>query len=128
MSNLGTVTPSTCVSHDHPSKLESLFVRAVVHPYNILHLPIMRLINVKSMELEEFFDESIPRYAILSHTWTTDEVLYKDFQEDELDTSNPRSAKIVGCCTQAALDGQQYVWVCTMSKSSSESRPDSCII
>ncbi|KXH39011.1 HET domain-containing protein [Colletotrichum salicis] len=38
----------------------------------------MRLINVNSLRLEEFFDDSIPKYAILSHTWGKDEVTYQD--------------------------------------------------
>ena len=29
----------------------------------------MRLLNVDTRELEEFFGNEIPRYAILSHTW-----------------------------------------------------------
>ncbi|KAK2775654.1 het domain-containing protein [Colletotrichum kahawae] len=38
----------------------------------------MRLINVDTLELEEFFDDSIPRYAILSHTWGQEEVSFQD--------------------------------------------------
>lgn len=40
----------------------------------------MRLINTRSLELEEFFDVSVPRYAILSHTWEKEEVLFADMQ------------------------------------------------
>lgn len=29
----------------------------------------MRLINVSNMEMEDFLDDSVPPYAILSHTW-----------------------------------------------------------
>ncbi|KAF4931234.1 Vegetative incompatibility protein HET-E-1 [Colletotrichum viniferum] len=38
----------------------------------------MRLINVNTLELEEFFDENIPEYAILSHTWGREEVSFQD--------------------------------------------------
>ncbi|KAF4876063.1 Vegetative incompatibility protein HET-E-1 [Colletotrichum siamense] len=38
----------------------------------------MRLINVDTLELEEFFDENIPEYAILSHTWGREEVSFQD--------------------------------------------------
>jgi len=40
----------------------------------------MRLINVETLEMKEFFDVSIPPYAILSHTWGSDEVSYQDWQ------------------------------------------------
>ena len=40
----------------------------------------MRLLNARSLELEEFLGE-IPRYAILSHTWEEEEVLFADFQD-----------------------------------------------
>ncbi|KAK4208997.1 hypothetical protein QBC37DRAFT_451447 [Rhypophila decipiens] len=34
----------------------------------------MRLINTTTLELKEFFDSSVPDYAILSHTWEAEEV------------------------------------------------------
>jgi hypothetical protein len=36
----------------------------------------MRLLNVNSLELEEFIEDSVPKYAILSHTWATEEVTF----------------------------------------------------
>ncbi|KAF3811171.1 Vegetative incompatibility protein HET-E-1 [Colletotrichum gloeosporioides] len=38
----------------------------------------MRLINVETLELEEFFDEDTPEFAILSHTWGKEEVSFQD--------------------------------------------------
>ncbi|KAK1453902.1 HET domain-containing protein [Colletotrichum melonis] len=38
----------------------------------------MRLINVNTLQLEEFFDDEIPLYTILSHTWGKDEVTFQD--------------------------------------------------
>ena len=38
----------------------------------------MRLINVKTLEVEEFFDDRIPTYAVLSHMWDTDKVTFSD--------------------------------------------------
>ena len=39
----------------------------------------MRLLNVKTLAFEEFMDErAIPSYAILSHTWDAEEVMYQD--------------------------------------------------
>ena len=44
----------------------------------------MRLLNVHSLELEEFFDQHIPPYAILSHRWSFDEVTYKDMKKHRI--------------------------------------------
>ena len=50
----------------------------------------MRLINVLTGKLEEFFDQNIPQYHILSHTWGDDEISFQEFTwirtyEEELD-------------------------------------------
>lgn len=39
----------------------------------------MRLINTRTLEIQEFFDTDIPRYAILSHTWGAEEVTFQDW-------------------------------------------------
>ena len=39
----------------------------------------MRLLNIWSLEMDEFFDEDIPPYLILSHRWQGREITYKDF-------------------------------------------------
>lgn len=39
----------------------------------------MWLINTQTLELKEFFGDNTPRYAILSHRWTDDEISFKDF-------------------------------------------------
>jgi hypothetical protein len=38
----------------------------------------MRVLNVFSGRLEEYFGSKIPKYAILSHTWGRDEVTFSD--------------------------------------------------
>ena len=43
----------------------------------------MRLLNSSTLRLEEFADDAIPRYAILSHTWGQEEILSRDMQADE---------------------------------------------
>ena len=43
----------------------------------------MRLLNVKSRRLEEFFNKPVPEYAILSHTWGENEIVYQDFQQSD---------------------------------------------
>jgi hypothetical protein len=39
----------------------------------------MRLINVDTMKMEEFFDRDRPTYLILSHTWTAEEISFQDY-------------------------------------------------
>ena len=80
----------------------------------------MRLLNVKTRRLEEFHGDTIPPYAILSHTWGREEVTFQDLtREDHKQKHGYR--KIEGCC-QAAAEGRiLYVWVdsCCIDKSSS---------
>jgi hypothetical protein len=79
----------------------------------------MRLLNARTKKLEQFFDKSIPKYAILSHTWGENEVTLRDF--DPLIGPRKFSTKISGCCAQTLEDGFDYVWIdtCCIDKSSS---------
>lgn len=79
----------------------------------------MRLLNAKSLRLEEFFGE-IPKYAILSHTWREDEVLYEDMKNGKPKEKKGYD-KIKNCCVTASNDGYLYVWIdtCCIDKSSS---------
>jgi Heterokaryon incompatibility protein (HET) len=80
----------------------------------------MRLLDVETFQLEEFHGDDVPPYAILSHTWETEEVLFSDL-------SNPYFKhkqgwkKIAYTCSQAKLDGFQYAWIdtCCIDKTSS---------
>ena len=85
----------------------------------------MRLLKCNDADgfiLTEFSGNSIPSYAILSHTWRLDggEVTFKDLVEC---TSKGKAGynKIQFCAQQAARDGLQYFWVdtCCIDKSSS---------
>jgi hypothetical protein len=75
-----------------------------------------------NLRLEEYDENSIPRYAILSHTWGADdeEVTFKDLMED---TGKNKAGykKIEFCRKQAVKDGIQCFWVdtCCIDKSSS---------
>jgi hypothetical protein len=40
----------------------------------------MRLINTTTFKLEEFIDNDVPPYAILSHTWTKEEASFQEIQ------------------------------------------------
>ncbi|GLA68489.1 hypothetical protein AtubIFM55763_005227 [Aspergillus tubingensis] len=80
----------------------------------------MRLINARTIELEEFVGQNIPRYAILSHTWGKDEVTFQDMQTPTV-TEKLGYAKIKHSCERALQDSLGYVWVdtCCIDKTSS---------
>jgi hypothetical protein len=69
-----------------------------------------------NLRLEEYYDNSIPRYAILSHTWGADgeEVTFKELMED---TSKNKAGykKIEFCRKQTVREGVQHFWVNTWS-------------
>ncbi|KAK4221633.1 HET-domain-containing protein [Podospora fimiseda] len=78
----------------------------------------MRLLNAQTRKLEEFFDHQIPVYAILSHTWGANELIYDDITGP---TPLPPNVKIDGCCEKALSQKIDYVWIDTLciNKSSS---------
>ncbi|TPX06836.1 uncharacterized protein E0L32_002332 [Thyridium curvatum] len=81
----------------------------------------MRLLNVHTRKLETFV-ASPPEYAILSHTWEDEEVLYEDICRPRHELSLMKGYKKVSySCIQATIDGLQYVWIdtCCIDKSSS---------
>ncbi|EEY16513.1 HET domain-containing protein [Verticillium alfalfae VaMs.102] len=80
----------------------------------------MRLLNVKTRKLEEFFDESIPDYAILSHTWGVEEVTLQDLENPD-HVLKKGYTKIEGTCTLAAKENIEYIWIdtCCIDKTSS---------
>jgi hypothetical protein len=82
----------------------------------------MRLINTKTGMLEEFIGHDIPDYAILSHTWGTDEVSYQDYLSGA-HKAKKGYRKIQKTCELAAKAKIRYAWVdtcCIDKKSSAE--------
>ena len=83
----------------------------------------MRLLNVHTLELEEFLTSATPEYAILSHTWGDDEVSFQDVQRQDSPPADERAGfpKIAYSCTQAAKDALGYIWIdtCCIDKTSS---------
>ncbi|KAH3915831.1 hypothetical protein HBI56_041350 [Parastagonospora nodorum] len=84
----------------------------------------MRLVDVHTFQLREFFEDDIPRYAILSHRWGHEEVSF-----DQLTTSLTGAKELAGfvkiryCADQARSDGLDWCWVdtcCIDKRSSSE--------
>ena len=86
----------------------------------------MRLLKTSSvhsphgLEVVDVNPNAIPPYAILSHTWTDQEVLYADIVSN---TAREKAAyhKIAYTCQQAIEDGYEYAWAdnCCIDKSSS---------
>ncbi|KIW13442.1 hypothetical protein PV08_08630 [Exophiala spinifera] len=83
----------------------------------------MKLINTKTFALEDFFAETAPPYAILSHTWTSEELTYQDITCDGGLSRNTKKgyAKLTQTCRLASQDGLEYAWIdtCCIDKSSS---------
>lgn len=88
----------------------------------------MRLLDNKTQELK-FFTESDapfgakrPRYAVLSHTWESDEVLFVDIVSQGQGWRQKAGAeKVLGSCQLAEKEGYGYIWIdtCCTDKSSS---------
>lgn len=80
----------------------------------------MRLLELKENgELSlALFNNNIPPYAILSHTWGDDEVSFSDVEAGK-GQSKAGYHKIRFCGEQAARDGLKYFWVdtCSINKS-----------
>jgi hypothetical protein len=72
----------------------------------------MRLLNSTTFELKEFYSDIIPKYAILSHTWETEEVRYEDMIHS-VAKSKKGYIKIEFACKQAQIDKLDWVWVDT---------------
>ncbi|OTA91495.1 hypothetical protein M434DRAFT_55941, partial [Hypoxylon sp. CO27-5] len=84
----------------------------------------MRLINVDTHELVEFFSTEIPSYAILSHRWGGEEVTFQDWRSTRSREHVSHKAgyqKIVHACVKAKEQGLSFVWCDTncIDKSSS---------
>ncbi|KAF0323593.1 het domain-containing protein [Colletotrichum asianum] len=90
----------------------------------------MWLINTRTLKLEEFFDAAVPDYAILSHTWGSDEVSFQEFNSLNATSGDPADLiikdragypKIIKACGKALEYRLRYVWVdtCCIDKTSS---------
>ena len=84
----------------------------------------MRLINTRTLVLEEYFGDQIPEYAILSHRWTDEEVTYQDWQYNYSNSIEKKGfLKIKTACFVAQSRAIGYLWVdtnCINKDSSSE--------
>ncbi|KAG7409827.1 Vegetative incompatibility protein HET-E-1 [Fusarium oxysporum f. sp. rapae] len=80
----------------------------------------MRLVNTKTIQLEFLNDDNVPDYAILSHTWEQEEVLFHDMGRDSAKLKKGY-AKLESCCRVARENGFEYIWddTCCIDKTSS---------
>ena len=80
----------------------------------------MRLLDTSTLELKEFFGDELPAYAILSHRWEEEEVLFQDMINKTF-ASKKGFAKLAGACRRAYIEGHRYLWCDTtcIDKSSS---------
>lgn len=88
----------------------------------------MRLLNTETQELRFFPDNDDPTgpiapvYAILSHTWEDDEVLFVDLvSQGQGWKQKGGAAKVLSSCRLARSQGYQFIWIdtCCIDKSSS---------
>ncbi|KAI1208265.1 HET-domain-containing protein [Annulohypoxylon truncatum] len=75
----------------------------------------MRLINTITLEFKEFYGDTVPPYAILSHTWVEgEEISFRDFIDPcPYTTTKPGFHKIQGACKIAQQDGIDWIWIDT---------------
>ncbi|RSM12841.1 hypothetical protein CEP52_002235 [Fusarium oligoseptatum] len=75
----------------------------------------MHLLNTTSLQLEYFMGNDIPSYAILSHRWEDEEILFEDVQTDQWPRRNRKKGvdKVKGACIRARGDNFEYIWIDT---------------
>lgn len=77
----------------------------------------MRLLNAHDLTLAYFNDERhVPDYAILSHTWSNDEVSLKDITELSPDQLIKKRGyeKVKTSCSKALEWGLKWIWIDTL--------------
>jgi len=82
----------------------------------------MRLLNVNSLQVEEYSGSTIPAYAILSHCWGDSEVSFEELSiPGDVWKRKLGAGKIKYACEQSKKDGFDYIWIdtCCIDKRSS---------
>jgi len=80
----------------------------------------MRLVNTTTFQLEGYINPDAP-YAILSHTWGDQEVLFTDMANLSQARRKSGWAKLEGSCNFARQQVFHYIWIdtCCINKTSS---------
>ncbi|KAK5637138.1 hypothetical protein RRF57_012850 [Xylaria bambusicola] len=91
----------------------------------------MRLVNTENLQIQEFRDDNIKKYVILSHTWGEEEVTFQDMKRTRVADKKDKEKvtfqdtqghkKVKNCCALAKHNGFKYVWIdtCCIDKTSS---------
>ncbi|TRX93490.1 hypothetical protein FHL15_005765 [Xylaria flabelliformis] len=80
----------------------------------------MRLLNVRTLQLEDYVGSDIPRCSILSHRWEDEEVTFLDLVGGHY-SEMKGYRKVRNCCRISKNEGLKYTWIdsCCIDKSSS---------
>jgi hypothetical protein len=74
----------------------------------------MRLLNTRTLQIESFMGDDVPRYAILSHTWDGEnEVSFQEWQQEHARVEKSGYWKIMSACGKATEGAIDYIWVDT---------------
>jgi hypothetical protein len=68
----------------------------------------MWLINTENLNLELFTTQNVPQYAILSHTWDSEEVTFAEFHNIEQVRTKSGFSKIKKTCKLASENDIKY--------------------
>lgn len=80
-----------------------------------LYVTRMRLINTSTLQLEDFLGDEVPSYAILSHTWTKEEVTLQEWQKSKWATrSKAGYKKVRAACAVAKAQNHKWLWADTV--------------
>ncbi|KAI0453639.1 HET-domain-containing protein [Xylaria acuta] len=73
----------------------------------------MRLMNVHTLELREFWGRDPPAYAIISHTWGSEEASFQEWKDRASISHTAGYRKFVKAAETAESFGLDYVWIDT---------------
>lgn len=81
----------------------------------------MRLINVKTYALQEFLGDNVPKYAILSHRWGSEEISFLDMSRISDVEHKQGFQQLKMLCQIAKMAGFDFAWMdtCCINKDSS---------
>lgn len=76
----------------------------------------MRLLNVHTLKVGQFFEDGIPEYAALSHTWGSEEASLQEWTQHSSPGESTKRGflKVLSACELARRDGFQHLWVDTV--------------
>src|SRR3954451_16649654 len=91
----------------------------------------MRLLNTSTLELQSFVSAThanTPKYAILSHTWEEEEIVFEDVKGGlgAVPRHKKGFSKVEGITRYAKANGFDWIWIdtCCIDKSSSAELSD----